>query len=77
MVEQVRVQELTAQEQKQDCGCGCGGGACGGDCGCGCGGGMCGTTQQELVFVDSAQAAEMRQRAVSNTCDCGCSCSAE
>ena len=66
MVDQVRVQELTTQEQKQDCGCGCGGGFCGtakNDCGCGCGGGECGTTQQELVLVDAAQVAEMRQRA--------------
>ena len=61
MVEQVRVQELTSQEQKPDCGCGCGGS-------------LCGTTQQELVLVDSAQVAEMRQQAASNTCECGCSC---
>ena len=68
MAEQVRVQELTTQAQRQDCGCGCGGGACGtasGDCGCGCGGGACGTIQQELVLVDSAQVAEMRQQAAS------------
>jgi len=68
MVEQVRVQELTTQEQKQDCGCGCGGGLCGtakNDCGCGCGGGECGTTQQELVLADAEQVAEMRQRAAS------------
>ena len=66
MVEQIRVQELITREQKQDCGCGCGGGACGSmDCGCGCGGGACGTTQQELVLVDSAQVAEMRQQAAS------------
>ncbi len=66
MVEQVRVQELTAQEQKQDCGCGCGGGrysTAKNDCGCGCGGGSCGTTQQELAFVDSAQVAEIRRQA--------------
>jgi len=68
MAEQVRAQELTLQEQKQDCGCGCGGGACGtasDDCGCGCGGGACGTIQQELVLVDSARVAEMRQQAAS------------
>ena len=73
MVEQVRVRELTTQEQKQDCGCG--GGLCGtakNDCGCGCGGSQCGTTQQELVLVDAAQVAEMRQRAASNACACGC-----
>ena len=63
MVEQVRVQELTTQEQKQDCGCGCGGATAKNDCGCGCGGSQCGTTQQELVLVDAAQVAEMRQRA--------------
>ena len=82
MVEQVRVQELTTQERKQDCGCGCGGGQCGGaknDCGCGCGGGSCGTTQQELVFVGSAQVAEMRQQAASNGrgCDGSCGCWSE
>ena len=66
MVEQIRVQGLTDQEQKQDCGCGCGGDPSSNaknDCGCGCGGGECGTTQQELVLVDAAQAAEMRQKA--------------
>lgn len=63
MVEQVRVQELTTQEQKQDCGCGCGGAAAKNDCGCGCGGSQCGNTQQELVLVDAEQVAEMRQRA--------------
>lgn len=80
MVEQIRVQELTIREQRQDCGCGCGGGLCGTarqDCGCGCGGEACGTTQQALVLVNSAQVAEMRQQAASNTCDCGCSCSSE
>ena len=61
MVEQVRVQELTTQEQKQDCGCGCGGS-------------LCGTTQQELVLVDSARLAELRQRAVSSICGCDASC---
>ena len=77
MVEQIRVQELTTQEQKQYCGCGCGGSSCGtakNDCGCGCGGSQCGTTQQELVLVDSAQVAEMRQRAASNGCGCDGSC---
>ena len=67
MVEQIRVQELTAQEQKQDCGCGCGGTQCGAaknDCGCGCGGER-GVTQQELVLVDAAQVAEMRRKAAS------------
>ena len=68
MVEQIRAQELTTLEKKQDCGCGCGcgGGLCGAakhDCGCGCGGGECGTTQQELVLVDAAQVAELRQQA--------------
>lgn len=61
MVEQIRVQELTAPEQKQDCGCGCGGSACG-------------TVQQELVLVDSARVAEMRQQAASNGCGCDGSC---
>ena len=63
MVEQVRVQELTDQEPKQDCGCGCGGS-------------LCGTTQQELVLVDAAQVAELRQRAASNGggCDGSCGC---
>ncbi len=76
MVEQIRVQELTTEEQKQDCGCGCGGSLCGAarnDCGCGCGG-ESGTTQQELVLVDSAQVAEMRQQAASNSCGCDGSC---
>ena len=66
MVEQVRAQELTNPEPKQDCGCGCGGGLCGAaknDCGCGCGGGECGTTQQELVLLDAAQVVELRQQA--------------
>ncbi len=77
MVEQVRVQELTPLEQKQDCGCGCGGSLCGtikNVCGCGCGGSLCGTAQQELVWVDSAQVAEMKQRAVKNICSCDGSC---
>ncbi len=68
MVEQIRAQELTTWEQKQDCGCGCGGalgGAAKHDCGCGCGGGECGTAQQELVLVDAAQGAELRQQAAS------------
>ena len=66
MIEQVRVQELTTQEQKKDCGCGCGGS-------------MCGTAQQELVWVDSAQVAGMKQRVVSNFygCDGSCGCWAE
>ena len=59
MVEQVRVQELTTQEQNQDCGCGCGGGECG-------------SNQQELVLADAAQVAEMRRKAATNACDCGC-----
>lgn len=80
MVEQIRVQELTTQEQKQDCGCGCG--SCGtakNDCGCGCGGGSCGTTQQELVLVGSAQVAEMRRQAAnkSDGCDGSCGCWSE
>ncbi|MCH7738436.1 MAG: hypothetical protein IH872_13675 [Chloroflexi bacterium] len=65
MVEQIRVQEVTTQEQKQDCGCGCGGGLCAAaknDCGCGCGGER-GSTQQELVLVDAARVAEVRQQA--------------
>ena len=61
MVDQVRVQELIPQEQKQDCGCGCGGG-------------LCGTGRQELVWVDSSQVAEMKQRALSNICSCDGSC---
>ncbi len=64
MVEQTGVQELTDEEQKQDCGCGCG----------------CGDAQQELVVVDSAQAAEMRQKTVSNggsCCDGSCGCGSE
>jgi len=61
MVEQVGVQELTTQGQKQGCGCGCGGS-------------LCGTAQQELVLVDAAQVAEMRQRAASNGCACDGSC---
>lgn len=67
MAEQAGVQELTTQEQWQECVCGCGGSLCGAtrnDCGCGCGGGLCCATQQALVWVDSAQVAEMRQRAV-------------
>ena len=59
MVEQIRVQELTTEDQKQDCGCGCG------------------EDQQELVLVSSAQAAEMRQKTVSNggsCCDGSCGC---
>ena len=66
MVEQVRAQELTTQEPKQDCGCGCGGS-------------QCGTVQQELVLVDAAQVAEMRQRAVSDGrgCDGSCGCWSE
>ena len=77
MVEQIRVQELITPEAKQDCGCGCGGSQCGtakSDCGCGCGGGQCGTTQQELVLVNAAQVAEMRQKAASNARDCDGSC---
>ena len=69
MVEQIRVQELITQQQKQDCGCGCGGSSCGAakqDCGCGCGGSQCGTAQQELVLVSSAQVAEMRRKSASN-----------
>ena len=80
MVEQVRVQELTPQAQKQDCGCGCGGASCGGnDCGCGCGGNSCGTAQQVLVLVDSGQVAEMRKKAASNGggCDGSCGCQSE
>lgn len=82
MVEQIRVQELTTEEQKQDCGCGCGGGLCAtakNNCGCGCGGGSCGTTQQELVLVDSAQVAERRKQAVSSGggCDGSCGCWSE
>ena len=66
MVEQTRVQELTIQEQKLDCGCGCGGG-------------LCGTTQQELVFVSSAQVAEIKQQAANNGpgCDGSCGCWSE
>ncbi|MCI0844238.1 MAG: hypothetical protein J4N87_02705 [Chloroflexi bacterium] len=66
MAEQTGVQEVTAQEQKQDCGCGCGGdlsAAAKNDCGCGCGGDSCGSTQQELVLVNAAQIAEIRQQA--------------
>ena len=80
MVEQIRAQELTTQEQKQDCGCGeslCG--TVRNDCGCGCGGGSCGTTQQKLVLVNSAQVAEMRQQTASNGrgCDGSCGCWSE
>ena len=66
MVEQIRVQELTTLEQKQDCGCGCGGSSCG-------------TAQQVLVLVDSAKVAEMRQQAASNGggCDGSCGCQSE
>ena len=66
MVEPIRVQELTAEEQQQDCGCGCGGGlrsTAANDCGCGCGGSQCSTTQKELVLVDAAKIAEIWQRA--------------
>ena len=66
MVEQVIVQELATQGLKQDCGCGCGGS-------------LCGTTQQELLLVDAAQVAEIRQRAASNSsgCDGSCGCWSE
>ena len=79
MVEQIRVQDLTTQEQRQHCGCGCGGSQCGtakNHCGCGCGGSQCGTTQQDLVLVSAAQVAEMRQKAASNGggCDGSCGC---
>ena len=66
MAEQTGVQEVTAQEQKQDCGCGCGGdlsATAKNDCGCGCGGDSCGSAQQELVLVDAAQVAEIRRQA--------------
>jgi hypothetical protein len=69
MVEQVRAQDLDTRELRQDCGCGCGGGQCGTvrqDCGCGCGGGQCGNTQHELVWVDFAQLAEIKQTSVNN-----------
>ena len=59
MVEQIRAQELTTQEQKHDCGYGCGGGSCG-------------TTQQELILVNSAKVAEMKQQVASTACGCGC-----
>ena len=59
MVEQIRAKELTAEVQEQDCGCGCGGGECG-------------NTQQELLLLDSAQVAQIRQKAAVNTCGCGC-----
>ena len=75
MTEQVRVQELTTQEQKQGCGCDWSlSGIAKNDCGCGCGGSLCGTTQQELVWMASAQVAEMRQRATSSGCGCDGSC---
>ena len=66
MVEQIRVQELTTLEQKQDCGCGCGGSSCG-------------TAQQELVLVSSSQVAEMRRNVASSDggCDGSCGCQSE
>ena len=66
MVEPVGAQEVTTPELKQDCGCGCGGWSCG-------------TAQQELVLVDSAQVAEMRQKAASNGggCDGSCGCQSD
>lgn len=69
MIEPIRIQAVTTLEPKQDCGCGCGcveglsGTAiqnCG--CGCGCGGGLSAAGQQELVWVDLAQATEMRRQ---------------
>lgn len=65
MVEQAGIHGINQPEEKQDCGCGCGGDSCGPDgqeCGCGCGVGGCVMSQQELVLVSSAQAAEMKQR---------------
>ena len=59
MVEQIRVQEVTTHEQRQDCGCGCGGDSCG-------------STQQELVLIGALRVAEVRQQAAGNTCGCGC-----
>ena len=60
MAEALRVEETTAKEQTQDCGCGCGGA-------------LCGSNRQELVWVDSPEAAATI-KATAETCGCGCEC---
>ena len=65
MAEQTNIENQTAGSVKNDCGCGCGGsncGAAGQDCGCGCGGDACGTNWQEMVWVDSPESGQKRER---------------
>lgn len=60
MTGQVRVEEVTREEHKQDCGCGCGGA-------------LCGTTHQEVIWV-SPEKAMAAKKARAEQCDCGCEC---
>ena len=65
MAEPMGVQNITSSELKQDCGCGCG-----------CADNSAGR-QQDLIFVDSVQAADMKTRTDIDTCDCECCCEEE
>lgn len=61
MAGQVRVEEMTGQQPKQDCGCGCGGA-------------LCGTTRQQVILEGFTRPATALKGKASR-CDCGCGCS--
>ena len=76
MAGQIKPEEMTTPESKQDCGCGCGGAGCGTathDCGCGCGGLACESVAQEVVLV-GALAGRETIASGAQKCDCGCEC---